>query len=321
MLFANRVKPARFFFTSAIGAALFLFAYAFLVLSTWAVSRLPWAPHLPLAELAIVFALSYAPLLFSFFGALPYLGPGILTLLRIWHLLAMVVGLSAVAQIGLFPAAAYVAVGWTVMIFAERSFGKPIAALGARILDAVAGVKLVDGRASGHRARRRDGCAEGERCPRRSDADVPAPAATAAANRSFWRTALSLFAVVVLAVIVALALDPIRGTLFGWNAHLPRIVRIPIDLVWLGFVAFIVAGIMAPLETLGWWAGWYGDRIDTSAGVVPVDAARVGDHAGRALRPLRDLSRRDIAVELALHARHRDFSRCAGTRAALRGCD
>ncbi len=280
VLFANRVTPARFFFTSAIGAALFLFAYAFLVLSTWTVSRLPWAPHLPLAELAIVFALSYAPLLFSFFGALPYLGPGILTLLRIWHLLAMVVGLSAVAQIGLFPAAAYVAVGWTVMIFAERSFGKPIAALGARILDAVAGVKLV---ADEHLVigRAVETAAVMESIPVRSDADASAAVAAATTNSSIWRTGLSLFAVAALAVIVALALDAIRGTLFGWNAHLPRIVRIPIDLVWLGFVAFIVAGIMAPLETLGWWAGWYGDRIDTNAGIVPVEAA---GNAARATR-------------------------------------
>jgi hypothetical protein len=266
VLFANRVKPARFIFTGAIGAGLFLFVYVFLVLSTWAVSRLPWAPHLPLAELAIVFALSYAPLLFSFFGALPYLGPGILTLLRIWHLLAMVVGVATVAKIGLFAAAAYVAVGWTVMIFAERSFGKPIAVLGARILDAVAGVKLVDdehliiGRAV-------ESAQLAENAPARRDADV-----RPATNPSVWRIALSLLAVGVLAVVVALALDPIRGTLFGWNAHLPRVLRIPIDLVWLGFVALIVAGIMAPLETLGWWAGWYGDRIDTSEGIVPVDA-------------------------------------------------
>ncbi|MGB9650820.1 MAG: hypothetical protein WCB01_03370 [Candidatus Cybelea sp.] len=278
VLFANRVKPARFIFTGATGAALFLFAYVFLVLSTWAVSRLPWAPHLPLAELAIVFALSYAPLLFSFFGALPYLGPGILTLLRIWHLLAMVVGVAAVAKIGLFAAAAYVAVGWTVMIFAERSFGRPIAVLGARILDAVAGVKLVDdehliiGRAV-------ESAQPEENAPARRDADV-----RPATSPSVWRIAVSLLAVGVLAVVVALALDPIRGTLFGWNAHLPRVLRIPIDLVWLGFVALIVAGIMAPLETLGWWAGWYGDRIDTSDGTVPVDAvagnaARFGRYA------------------------------------------
>ncbi len=106
-------------------------------------------------------------------------------------------------------------------------------------------------------------------------------AATATTNSSIWRTGLSLFAVAALAVIVALALDPIRGTLFGWNAHLPRIVRIPIDLVWLGFVAFIVAGIMAPLETLGWWAGWYGDRIDANAGVVPVEVVGNAAQAGR----------------------------------------
>jgi hypothetical protein len=284
ILFANRVKPARFFYTCATGALLFLFGYLFLVLSTWLICRLPRTPHLSLAELAIVFALSYAPLLFSFFGAIPYLGPGILTLLRVWHLLAMVVGLAAVAGVEFFAAAAYVAVGWTVMLLAQRSFGKPIAALGVRILDAVAGVSLVDderlivGRAVSS--------AE-EPANTTPAADLPAAAAPpiGVPGPSIWRVVLSLFGVAGLAIIVALALDPVRGALFGWGVHLPSFLRWTVDLLWLGFIAFIVSAIMAPLETLGWWAGWYGDRIETTD-AEPVDSVAADDHApaGRVAR-------------------------------------
>lgn len=35
------------------------------------------------------------------------------------------------------------------------------------------------------------------------------------------------------------------------------------DLVQIGGIALIIAALLSPLETLGWWAGWYGDRVDT----------------------------------------------------------
>ncbi len=266
VLFANKVKPARMLLSCATGALLFCFGYAFLVLSTWAVCRLPAAPHLPLGELAVVFAASYAPLLFAFLGAMPYLGPGILAVLRVWHFLALAVGVAAVGGVGIFVAAACVGVGWAVMVLAQRSFGKPIVALGAMLLDAVAGVKLVDderlvvGRAV---------AAETTAQPVPAAA-MPAPSrASTAAN--VWRVALGLCGVAVLALAVALALDPVRQTLFGWQTHAPAIVSLAADLLWLGILAFVVSAMMAPLETLGWWAGWYGDTIDDAAGAVVAD--------------------------------------------------
>jgi hypothetical protein len=272
VLFVNRVRPARFVCSWAIDALLFLFGYAFVVLSTWAVSRVPGLPHLGLKALAIVFALSYAPLLFSFLAALPYFGPGILTLLRTWHLLAMVVGVAAIGRVGLLVAAICVALGWIVMVLAQRSFGKPIAMLGTRILDAVAGVTLVDderlivGRAVSSVTAldedRRDG-----------DSRPVAVAHRAAAGPRVWKVVLGLCGVALLALAVALAFEPLRGALV--EAHMPWILRLPVDLIWLAILAGIVSAIMAPLETLGWWAGSYGDRIETTPAAPQQDARPV----------------------------------------------
>ncbi len=259
VLFANRVKPVRFFFSWGIDAFLFVFGYAFLVMSTWAVLLLPHAPRIPLSALALVLALSYAPRLFSFVGALPLLGPPLLMLLRVWHLLAMIVGVSAVSGVDFVRATTYVGLGWIVMVLASQSFGKPIAELGARIVDAVAGVQLVGdeqvivGRALAATAR---------------DDQRPQPVALATSaptHRAAWKAALGLVTVGFLVLLVALVLDPVRGALFGWENQLPRVARIPIDLFWLGTLAVIVSGLMAPLETLGWWAGWYGDTLDVSS--------------------------------------------------------
>jgi hypothetical protein len=276
VLFVNRVKPVRFAFSWAIGALLFAFGYAFLVLSTWLVCRLPGAPHLGLGVLAVVFALSYAPLLFSFLGAMPYLGPGILTLLRVWHLLAIVVGLSAVGNVTLVAAASYGALGWIVMVLSQQSFGKPIAQLGARLLDSVAGETLVDDEQLViGRAVRADAREVRAGAPPARNAEPTSP------HPNAWKAALGLLAVAALAFAVALALDPVRGAMFGWETMLPRVVRIPIDLFWLGVVAFVVSAFMAPMETLGWWAGWYGDTIDAApeTGTLPPSESAVTRYA------------------------------------------
>jgi hypothetical protein len=258
VLFANRVKAARFIFSYAIDAFLFLFGYAFLVVSTWLVCRIPGTPHLPFGELALVLALSYAPLLFSFLGALPYLGPYVLMVLRVWHLLAMIVGVSVVGHVGYITAGTYVGLGWIVMVLAAQSFAKPIATLGTKILDAVAGVTLVDD----------EQLVLGRAISGTQDAGTPSAPIAVTTNVSThpktWQVVLGLVAVAALGLLLALTLDPIRGAMFGWENELPRVVRVPLDLFWLGFLALMLSAFMAPLETLGWWAGWYGDTIDTT---------------------------------------------------------
>ena len=274
VLFANKVKPGRFFFSWAIDAFLFAFGYGFQVASTWLVCRLPFAPHLTFRDLALIFGVSYAPLLFSFLGALPYIGSGILRVLRVWNFLAMVVGVSTVGGVHFIPAAGYVALGWAGYVIAQLSFGKPIAELGARMLDAVAGVKLVDdesaiiGRAeSGSRQRPHD--------------SSPAVAAHAPAHPNAWKIGLATFGVLVLALLVIAVFDPVRDAMFGWESGLPAAVAFPLNLLWLAVPAIVFAGLMAPMETLGWWAGWYGDRIDTS-GIADVEnPADAGDPVTR----------------------------------------
>jgi len=40
--------------------------------------------------------------------------------------------------------------------------------------------------------------------------------------------------------------------------------RLVIDIAGIGLIAFIFAGLLSPLEALGWWAGWYGDQVNTT---------------------------------------------------------
>ncbi|HEY2476571.1 MAG TPA: hypothetical protein VGI19_17455 [Candidatus Cybelea sp.] len=281
VLFANRVKPTRFVFSLAIEAVLFVFGYGFMVLSTWAIGLLPLATRVPIAAIALAFALSYAPLLFAFFGALPYLGVPIVWLLRVWHLLAMLVGFAAVSGVSIGWAALYVGLGWLVLVTAQQSFGKPIATLGARLVRAVAGVELgkhdipVDTASFGTPIR----------SPMKEAARSDGAAAVTLGARPMrggpWKAILGVIVAVALGISVAFALTPLRQSAFGWQQYLPGVAQIPLSLLWYGVIGVVVAGLLAPLETLGWWAGWYGGEVNTELVQVPSEGGDAGAEISR----------------------------------------
>ncbi|HME80872.1 MAG TPA: hypothetical protein VKF82_02235 [Candidatus Eremiobacteraceae bacterium] len=269
VLFANRIKPARFFLSLAVTALLFGFSYVFLTLSTWAITFLPLATRIPLRSLAIVFALSYAPLLLGFLEALPYMGVPVGWLLRIWYLLASLVGVAAVGHLSVLDAILYVGVGWLALVIVRQIIGRPVALLTARIMSAVSGVEDFDMDEVAAISR-----AEAQPAAPQTTAATPGAAQSARPAHPPSRRVTALIGAlgfVVVGVVIAVSVKPLQNVLFGWTIHLPVALRLPFDLLWFGVVALLVAAILAPLETLGWWAGWYGGEIQGDASKVAAD--------------------------------------------------
>jgi hypothetical protein len=146
VLFTNRVKPLRFMLSVLIAAVLFAFSYLFWALSTWVASLILFRGELKFTLLVDIFrtlGLSYAPLIFSFLVAMPYLGVPISTLLSIWSFLAFLAGLKAALGLGLWQAFGCGVVGWAVFEGLQRTIGRPLAGLGRWLANTAAGVKLV----------------------------------------------------------------------------------------------------------------------------------------------------------------------------------
>ena len=266
VLFVNRVTPVRFLVSLLISAALFVVGYLVLVLTAWLVTLLPWSVHVPLYTLFVVFAMSYAPILFGCFGALPYLGRPLLWGLSIWHLLALVVGFSAVSGTPLLVAAAYVAFGWGVVQIVQHTIGQPLANLGRDIANAAAGVTLAtesDEIVAAIEANLKQASSrEGQRA---KSAQSDHPIGDPARSRDVLWVFIGLTTFAIVAYIVMIMLAPMHHALFGFQAGWPRLIQFIFDLAWIGVIAFVVAAFMAPLETLGYWAGWYGETVNTAA--------------------------------------------------------
>ncbi len=311
VLFINRVKPTRFFFSLLLNAILFTAGYIFLVFSTWLLTLLPGTVNVSFGTLSKVLGLAYAPLLFSFLGALPHVGYPLQNLFSIWNLLAMLVAFNAVTGVSVPNALGYVAFGWVVKQLLENTIGQPIARFGQKLAETVAGVDLADNRQELRelvRSRTRPanpiGLATESSLPEVRDLVYAARGGEAGAAQAVSQAVmndttlgprlnvleatnladplvqleqktnkipkpillgLSLLGMAIIFILITLLMIPIRDSLFGWYDKLPRLFRWVFDLVWIGVIAIVFAGILAPLETLGWWAGWFGEDLDTSS--------------------------------------------------------
>ncbi|BAZ16196.1 hypothetical protein NIES4071_80710 [Calothrix sp. NIES-4071] len=143
VLFINRVSKLRFVLSLLISALLFAFSYVFWICSVWLVSHFLFRADVSFDAVFRTLALATAPLLLSFFVALPYLGVPVQILLSLWNLLAFVRGFSITSSLTLWQVFWCGIIGWFVLQVAQRSIGKPVATFGKWLSNTAAGTYLV----------------------------------------------------------------------------------------------------------------------------------------------------------------------------------
>ena len=143
VLFLNQVKPIRFVLSLGIAALLFVFSTGFWVFSVWIASHFLYGIDASFLKVFRVLGLAYAPLLWSFLVALPYLGVPIEVMLSIWSLLAFVRGFSVVTALDRWQVLGSAILGWFVLQIMQRTIGRLAVALGRWVSNTVAGAPLV----------------------------------------------------------------------------------------------------------------------------------------------------------------------------------
>ncbi|MEL7357350.1 MAG: CAAX protease [Cyanobacteria bacterium J06560_6] len=281
ILFINRVKPGRFVLSLVIQALLFVSGFFFISFSTWFVSRIFFKVSLPYTAVSDVIGLGYGPLKWSFLSALPYLGNPIFVVLSLGSLLAILKSFALTSSLTLFQSFLCVVWGWGLLRAAQQTIGHPLTLAGERLLHWAAGQRLVRDHQSLAKI-----ITAGPTLPvkavaisqqtqtigspvRSSVSQPPVPIenetdnattpaqpeqATASALRKPSSPLLKtkqarLASLLGLAITVCLAVVLL--------ANFQKLIAIAL-------ILFILAALIAPMEALGWWAGWFGDGIDTT---------------------------------------------------------
>ena len=124
VLYVNRVKPIRFILSLLMASVLFAVSTGCWGLSAWLVSCVLYNDAIISYKIVwTTLGLAYAPLIFSFLVALPYLGVPIQVLLSIWTLLALTIGLHFTLSLGIWQASWCGVLGWIIFQILQRTIG------------------------------------------------------------------------------------------------------------------------------------------------------------------------------------------------------
>jgi len=142
VLFANRVKPGRFALSLLLNGILFIVSVFILTGSIWGIAKVLFHTDVPYIGLLREAGLSYAPLLFSFFVLLPYMGIFINRALSVWSFLALLVALKVVMGFVLWQALICSIFGWALVQVLKYTLGRPFVAIEQWLRHTTAGVNL-----------------------------------------------------------------------------------------------------------------------------------------------------------------------------------
>lgn len=270
VLFLNRVKPFRFFLSLLVAAIIFAFSFEFWAFSTWLTSTIVFKGNASFGSVARVLSLSYAPQMFDFLGGLPYLGIPIFVLLSVWSLLGMVTGLNVLTGLGIWGSFICAGLGWLLFQILQRTIGRPIMACGRWLSNKVAGTEL-------DRNRRGfnvpiDNSGKSSSRPKSTKKQIQETVHSSQVRKSQIKRFINFRVIAVTVCIFLILISLITQNWVGvWFGAFTQGIKLLVQLIFISAIALFVSILLTPLESLGWWAGWYGNeamRLGTS--VTPV---------------------------------------------------
>jgi hypothetical protein len=129
VLFANRVRPARFVAGLALYAVLFALSLAGEGLTISFVARYLFAVRDPLVMAVLIAFVGSAPLVFGFFIMAATLGPYVDRLLHLWSLLIIVLAVRDAFGLAWWPALVCVVLAQLLIWLINNAFRRPLAAV------------------------------------------------------------------------------------------------------------------------------------------------------------------------------------------------
>lgn len=142
VLFANRVKPARFALLIFVNVLTFIFGYFVWVFSIWVYMKVFVEVELALPYIIIAVGLAYLPLMFSFLSIIPYFGNYIYSGLLIFSFLVIAQNMQLFFELPTTQAYMSALFGLVFTQVLRLTVGRPIIFIFQKFRDLVAGTRF-----------------------------------------------------------------------------------------------------------------------------------------------------------------------------------
>jgi len=142
VLFLNRVRRERFYFSLVLNGLMFIISYLVWGLVIYIVGRVLFREDVTFGDMFRLVGLSTAPLIFGFFVLIPWMGPFLGKVLNVWSFLILINVVQFEFNSGFWGALLCVGLGWLLMNLLSNTVGKPVIALRNRIWKGVTGSSL-----------------------------------------------------------------------------------------------------------------------------------------------------------------------------------
>lgn len=133
VLFINRVRGARFWFSILVNASSLVVLYLLQSMVVHLAGLLILGANTSLLEVVLAVMLASGPMVFGVLALFPFLGPWIARLLQVWSFVALWMLLTSGYRTGLWPALLVAGIGWGVMQFFAWAFARPMTWLSDRV--------------------------------------------------------------------------------------------------------------------------------------------------------------------------------------------
>ena len=120
VLFVNRVERRRFILSFVVTTITFVLGVMMLTFSIWLTIVILFDTALSFIEVLIVTSLSFAPFVLGLFIIIPYLGHILEYALRIWALIAALIGVYTIFDISIWAALFSGVLGWILFEIASN---------------------------------------------------------------------------------------------------------------------------------------------------------------------------------------------------------
>jgi hypothetical protein len=139
VLFANRVKPARFAVSILFGAIKFILDVFTVLFVTWIIANLRSEKSWDFWQVGRAIALAAAPYWLGVFILVPFLGLFWERLLKVYVFLAIMVAIQTIFELSFLRALSGSAVVWLVSYFLTLGFGRLLTPITDRITKSITG--------------------------------------------------------------------------------------------------------------------------------------------------------------------------------------